>query len=406
MNWFKQHKHVSALLVIVLGLVLAVMVVVLKPRPKPKALMEPSYPVVKVLSARYSDTPVWVKTQGSVKPKREIDVVAQVSGRIVAVSEQFAEGGLFAADEALLTVDPRDYQYALLRAESQVKDAEKNVAEEKARTRQAKREWRDLGSAEANDLFLRKPQLAAAQARLEAARADRDQAKLNVERTQVGVPFKGRVLNTSVNLGQFVNMGSKVARVYSADVAEIRLPLSDSEAMLVGLPIQGDEELPVELMATVAGEARTWQASLVRGDGSMDTQTRQFFVVAEIENPVEQGLPMGLFVEARIEGRKLNDIVTLPRAALYQRDKILRVSNENKLQAVKVQVLEINEQHIQVRGDVQPADKVVARVTNNLVPGIQVSAELKALSETSVEAVTVEQSSKVLISDTPHEASL
>ncbi|MFL0796298.1 MAG: efflux RND transporter periplasmic adaptor subunit [Cellvibrionaceae bacterium] len=383
MNWFKQHKHLSAFLVILLGLVLAVMVVILKPRPKPKALMEPSYPVVRVLPARYSDAPVWVKSQGSVKPKREIDVVAQVSGRVVSVSEQFAEGGLFTADQALLAIDPRDYQYALLRAQSQVKDAEKTVAEEKARARQAKREWRDLGSVEANDLFLRKPQLAAAQARLEAARADRDQAKLNVARTRVNVPFQGRVLNTAVNLGQFVNMGSKVARVYSTDVAEIRLPLSDSEAMLVGLPIQGDEALPVELIATVAGEKRTWQARLVRGDTSMDTQTRQFFVVAEVESPVAKGLPMGLFVEARIQGRKLQDIVTLPRTALYQRDKVLRIGAEETLQALQVQVLAINEKHIQIRGAIQPGDKVVARVTNNLIPGIRVNPEEIAVVDQS-----------------------
>lgn len=379
-QWFARHRHLSALLLVIAGLISAVLLVVLKPRPKPQVLAEPALPTVPVVLVSYGKTEVWVRSQGTIKPKREIDVAAQVSGRVVDVSEQFANGGLFQNEESLITIDSRDYQYALVKAGAQVKEAEKTLMEEKARARQAKREWRDLGSDEANELFLRKPQLAAAKARLDAAKAERDQASLNVERTQIRVPFKGRVISATVNLGQFVNKGTTVARVYSVDTAEVSLPLSDSEAALVGLPLTIGEQLPVELRASVAGETRIWPASLVRGDASMDTQTRQFFAVAEIENPVEQRLPMGLFVEARIQGRQLSDVVVLPRTALYQRGKVLKLGADNRLQAVTVQVLDINDQLLQVRGPLEPGDRLVSRVTNNLIPGIQIEPDTEEVA--------------------------
>jgi multidrug efflux pump subunit AcrA (membrane-fusion protein) len=200
--------------VLVIGLTAIAATIVLRPTPQPRPVKEVHLQEVKVVLANPHTQAVNVNTQGNVEPRRQIDVISQVAGTIVQVSPQFASGGFFAKGSELVQIDPRDYQVALARANAALLEAEKLVAGERGLARQAAREWRDLGNGDANDLFLRKPQLAAAEAQVAAAKAERDHARLNVERTQITLPFAGRVRNTWVDLGQFVGMGTKIATVY------------------------------------------------------------------------------------------------------------------------------------------------------------------------------------------------
>src|SRR5690606_21005202 len=158
-----------------------------------------------------------------------------VSGQIVSVEPAFADGGFFSRSEALIQIDDRDYQVALLNSKARLAEAERLLAEEEGRSLQAKREWRDLGNQTANDLFLRKPQLAAARAQVASARADVEMAELNLERTRIRVPFDGRVKEIFADLGQFVSVGTRLATVYDSTVVEVRVPLTEKQAVLLDL---------------------------------------------------------------------------------------------------------------------------------------------------------------------------
>ena len=95
----------------------------------------------------------------------------------------------FRQGDTLLQLDSRDYQIEAVRAKSRIAEAEQILAMEQGRALQAKREWRDLGNVAGNALFLREPQLKAARAALEAAKADLDQVNINLERTTIVAPL-------------------------------------------------------------------------------------------------------------------------------------------------------------------------------------------------------------------------
>ena len=236
----------QALKILVVGLLVVALVVALRPTSEPLPAQEKLPAEVAVIAVDPRPQALSVRTQGTVAPRREIDLVAQVAGNIQAAAANFVDGGFFAGGEALVKIDDRDYQFALVRADARVKEAEQALATERGRARQAEREWRDLGNSEANALFLRKPQLAAAEAALASARAERDQARLDFARTSISVPFAGRVRETYVDLGQYVSPGTRIAKVYDTSVAEIRLPLTDRQAALVDLPLgfRGNAESP------------------------------------------------------------------------------------------------------------------------------------------------------------------
>ncbi|VUD52309.1 Multidrug resistance protein MexA [Thalassocella blandensis] len=371
--------------ILIPGIALVFAIATLKPSPTPDTskLEQEAKPRVAVAHISPETVKLNTHSQGTVSPRREIDLVAQVAGQIIEVDSNFVAGGFFQQGSTLVQIDPRDYESALINAKAQVAEAQQRLAEEKGRARQAKREWRDLGNDDANALFLRKPQLAAAQAALASAQAHEQQAQLHLQRTRIMVPFTGRVAETLVDLGQYVSPGSKIARVYDAAVAEVRLPLNNRQAALVDLPIISpqhlDEAPKVSLRGNIAGKQFEWQGVITRTEASIDTRSRMYYAIAEVENPFNYGeerhpapLMMGLFVEAEIEGQQLDNVLVLPRSALFKRNKIYSLDADNKAVLQTVDVLQTSEEHAWVRANLEANTPLVINKLSLLTPGTEV----------------------------------
>ncbi|WP_231745282.1 MULTISPECIES: efflux RND transporter periplasmic adaptor subunit [Microbulbifer] len=333
------------------------------PKPEEKVIEASVPPVADVMYVQPGREALLVPSQGTVRARHEIELVARVGGAIENVDEAFVAGGFFSAGQSLMQIESADYQYQLTRAESQLANARANLAQEQGRAKQAKREWRDLGSEEANALFLRKPQLAAAEAAVAAARADRDQARLNLERTSLKTPFAGRVVETFVDLGQYITPGTRLAKIHSIGIAEVRLPLTDRQLALLELPLgKSFENGPaVRLSAQIAGQQREWRGQLVRTEANIDPNSRFVYAVAQIQNPYEGEAPLvnGLFVEADIAGKTFDDVARLPRQALHEGDHLMVLDEENKLRFKTVELLQAVGEEVWVRGDITSGERVV-----------------------------------------------
>lgn len=375
-----------AALILLLGGLAAYAVLVGKPAPSPEVPPEAGPPTVEVVIAQPRQESLAVQTQGTVRPTREVRVVSRVSGRVESVSPGFAVGGFFAANERLLKIEDIDYQLAIARAQSQVAAAKQRLAEERGRSRQAEREWRDLGTAEANALFLRKPQIAAAEAALEASEADLQAAQLDLARTEISVPFNGRVSEKLVDVGQFVSAGSPLATVFATDAVEVRLPLSGRQVALLDLPLTYEEDREigretgarVDLRAVFANREWHWQGRIVRTDASIDEDSRMVYAVAEVAKPFarEPGserppLSPGLFVHATISGKPLPDVVGLPRSALLSDDSVMIVDEGGIARTRPVRRLHSDSATVWVQG-LQGGERVMVREVPRVIAGVEV----------------------------------
>jgi RND family efflux transporter MFP subunit len=363
-----------------------VIALIVATRPQPKADADALATVdqidVAVMPVRRETVALSASGQGTVSPKREIDLVSQVSGKINWVAPGIDDGAFFKAGAALIRIDPRDYEAALSTASARVASAQRIMAEEEGRALQAKREWRDLGSDSANELFLRRPQLAAARSELDAAKAEMEIARVNVERTAIAAPFDGRISKLQVDVGQYVTVGTPLAAIYDTSAAEVRIPLTDKQLATLQLPLgrASGSGPAVTIVATVGGRQHQWKGAVTRTDASVDTQSRMYYAIAEVSNPFgteEQAAPVplmpGLFVTAEIEGRQLQDVIVLPREALVRRHLVYVLDDDNRVRFEEADVLAKSETHVWLRTDVPDGTPIVLNKHALLPEGTQVT---------------------------------
>ena len=206
--------------------------------PKAKhELVRPEPPLVEIIKAQPHNVRIPILTQGTVKPRTSISLSTEVSGRIIETAAQFAEGGFFNKGDLLVRINPHDYQLAITKAEASVAAAKQQLAQAEAEYKQKLAEYRGVSPSKVTDYALRKPQYDEAKAKLKAARADLELAKLELMRCTLRAPFDSRIVAKKADVGQYVTPGTVVANIYAVDIAEVRLPLSQAQAELLDLPM-------------------------------------------------------------------------------------------------------------------------------------------------------------------------
>ncbi|MBU2893334.1 efflux RND transporter periplasmic adaptor subunit [Colwellia sp. D2M02] len=291
---------------------------------------------------------VMVQSFGTVQPRTQSVLFAQVSGQINQVSSEFRDGGFFEKGDVLMQLDDRDHRAEVNIAQASFMAAQQNLQEEGARVRQAQADWERLGNGkDASALVLRQPQFEAAKAQVLSAEAQLNKAKLSLERTKIVAPYAGRILKKHVDIGQVISSNTQLADIYAVDYVEIRLPIKNKDLPLMKLPEeyrdshqnQNNETVVsnVVITSTLLGK-QTWQGKVVRTESAIDELSQQLYVVAQIISPYDsetnnaaknQGaqIKIGQYVTAEITGRVLADSLVIPSSAIYQGSYVYTVEN-------------------------------------------------------------------------------
>ncbi|WP_299593567.1 efflux RND transporter periplasmic adaptor subunit [uncultured Microbulbifer sp.] len=379
----KILKTAAPALVLVLGFSAVQLMSASKPAPEKKE--EEQRPVSLVYTeARKEAVHLAVTTQGEVRAHTEIDLTPEVSGRVVSISHAFAEGAGFEPEETLIQLDDADYRLALAQAEAGVAQAEVLLLQAQAAAKIKRQQWLDLSpNKEPTPLQVNKPQVLEAEANLRSARAELDDAKLNLARTKIRLPFRGRVASRSIGVGQYVTPNTVLGRVFATDRVEIRLPLTDTQLMELALPMGfvASDKNPgpaVALSAQIGAHQQSWQGRIVRTQAAIDQQTRLIYAVAEVADPYGAGasngapLAVGLFVTAEAESVQEQQAVVVPRTALRSADKVYVVDDNDQLSIRTVDVLSTSHNRVVLAAGIADGERVVTSTVANAVDGMKV----------------------------------
>ncbi len=382
-------KVTRPILVVIIGFVAAGGMIAARPRVETEAV-EHAPPLVRIHIAERKDVQLTIDAQGSVVPRTESDLIAEVSGRIIWVSPSLASGGFLEPDDTLVRIDPSDYEVAVIRAQSALTKAESELELARAHLgRSNELTQHGVESSASAEQAISKERVA--DAMLRDAQAILDQARRDLERTHVRAPFAGRVRSKHVDVGQFVGRGAPVARIYAVDYAEVRLPIPDSDAAYVDLPIayrdgeDTNDGPEVRLRAVFAGRNYTWHGRIVRTEGELDPRTRMIHAVVRVEDPYGRGddpdrppLSVGLFVQAEILGKIAKDVMVIPRSAQRGEGQVAVIDHEGRIRLREVDVLKRNRNTIVVRSGLSPGDQVCTSPLSITVEGMRVRAALDA----------------------------
>ena len=327
---------------------------------------------------------VMIDSYGTVKPRTQSLLVAQASGQIIEVSDEFREGGFFEKSDVLLKLDDRDHQAEVKSAQANLLTAEQSLLEEKARGQQALTDWKRLGgSSQASSLVLREPQLAAAQAQVLSAQATLEKAELDLERTKVTAPYAGRILSRSVDLGQVVTNNTQLATIYAIDSVEIRLPIKNKDLSFVNLPEQYRDGAKnqagslVKFSSDLVGE-QTWQGQLARTEGAIDENAQQLYVVAKIDDPYKSTasnqypIKIGQYIKAQIAGKTVQNALIIPNSTIYQGTYVYVVEGD-VLKRKDVTFAWQNANQAMIKTGLKANDKLVITPLGQVSSGTKVS---------------------------------
>ena len=289
----------------------------------PQAAQEEARPVADVVQPVPTEQALTLELTGSVRIAQKATIASEVTGRVAWVSPEFKNGGTLAAHESIVRIDSTEFELRVQAAERAVEASEARVWMARARGEEAAKAFsRENPGEEASDWVRRLPAIAKAEARLRQARVELVLAKLQLERTNITLPFASRVVNADVEAGELVGPAESVGRASSLGL------VYRSGALLVEAPI---EPLDLEGLSPAIGRSadihslgKVYSARIARVSSVVAPKTRLATLFLEFSDEHEaDSLPApGSFVHVTIAGPVRENVYVLPEAALQERGRV------------------------------------------------------------------------------------
>lgn len=373
MNW---KTTIVICIVILLTAALAITTIHLtEPEAKRTSASKRTAMLVNVTNGERGTFQPEILVMGTVRPEKEIILSPRVGGEIISVAPSFTPGGFVDEGEVLLQIDPSDYEVVLLQRESELLQASADLELELGRQDLAEKDYKELEgtiSSEYKSLVLRTPQLNTARSRVEAAEAAVRRAQLDLERTRIRAPFPAHIINREANVGSQVSPGETLGKLVGVEHywIEAAVPVSDLQWIDFSEK-QGSTGSGVRIRNRAAWPEDSFREGQVHSlIGELENQTRLARVLLTVADPLSNepessGSPplmIGSFVEARIAGIPIRDVVRINRDYV-RKDDTIWIDQNDVLEIRALDIIFRDDEFAYVRSGLDAEDQVI---TTNL----------------------------------------
>ena len=357
------------------------------PRKATRQEVKPKPALVETIEAGATDRKANLTAMGTVVPAVQIELQAQVSGRIIEQSPDLIAGGRFNAGDVILRIDPRDYEFAVAQKVADVEKAEFELKVEQGSHTIARREWDLLEgdvpvTQEGRDLALRKPHLRQKKAALDAARSALEKAQLDLERTTIRAPFNALVLDEAVDPGQVVSPQTRLATLVGTDAFHVQVTAPANRLDWIDLPGPDGAQGSLAAVSSFSGSELLTQCQgrVIRLLPDIAPGGRMAQLLVEIDDPLglklssgERKLPILLntYVRVEINGKNLKHVFELPRKAIREGDRVWVMSRDNTLDVRNVDLLWGDENTVLIRDSIEEGERIIISRIGTPIPGMK-----------------------------------
>lgn len=321
---------------------------------------------------RASTRPV-VQAGGTVLASDALELQAEVSGRIDWLSPLAVPGARLKQGDLLARIDAIDYQAAVKQAEAALAQARADLAIEEGQVTLAQEEY-ELAGLTLDDsdraLVLREPQRQVAEAEVARADAQLQLARTNLERTEIRMPFDGRIVERYISPGsQTGNAGSLFSLLGTATFyVEVKVPRDF-------LPFLDASQSAEVAPRNVSGDGQYRIARILNVLPQVDSADRQVRIMLAADDPMNpQTGPVVLvndYVQVRLFGREIQEAYVVPRRLVSSTGEVW-VVNSGKLALRPVEVVYAGREDAWISSGFEDGDQLLLSQVDSAVPGMAV----------------------------------
>jgi RND family efflux transporter MFP subunit len=200
-------------------------------------------------------------------------------------------------------------------------------------------------------------------ASIQASEAATKLSNRQLRDTEIRAPFDGYVERRLINLGELVKAQMPVMAIVRIEPLKVTAEIPERMAPWI------DGGRPVDLHVD-AYPGRTFVGKVTRISPAVNTGTRAFPFEAVVPNR-DGALKPGTFARVHVESAKVDEVLTLPFAALQYRYGVNRVFvvSGDRLEMRELQVGERLGERIEVVSGVQSGERVVVKDVETLNGG-------------------------------------
>ena len=249
----------------------------------------------------------FIVAQGQAEPNRTVTIRAETTGQVAEILAD--EGAIVADGDVIFRLEPNDRKSMLDRAEARVREQQSAFEASETLGKKGYQTQR-----QADQIF----------SSLQTAKAELEQARLELERIEIKAPFEGVVLSSPIELGAYVDVNGEVATIVDNDPLVVSLRITQ----------QNISELKVGQAASLkfaTGQERDGKIRYIAARA--DEGTRTFRVEVELPNP-DGEIPSGISAEAKIPtGSVMAHFVSPAALSLNDEGKlgVKTVNEDNKV---------------------------------------------------------------------------
>ena len=229
-------------------------------------------------------------------------------------------------------------------------------------------------------LALRKPQLEQAKAGEASAKADLEQARLDLKRTAITAPFNGLITKREVVMGSLLSAQAAIGTIVCTDEYWIEAVVPLDRMRQLGLDQPGGR--PVEV--TSQGDGAVWSGRTLRSTGVLSEDSRMATVIIAVPDPLglkskvaRTALMLGDYVSVSIQGRTIDNVFELPRSALRD-DGSVWVLTEGKLEVRPIKLAWKESNRVFIASGLEPGETVVTSDLSVSAPGMRLISAAEA----------------------------